>query len=80
MSASMTSYLDDFSPGSGRRSRPRAWLSTDAPTLSLNGEWKFRWSPTAPGLDDAAADPDFRRFCLGHDSGALTLGASWDLR
>ena len=59
MSASMTSYVDDFSPGSGRRSRPRAWLSTDAPTLSLNGEWKFRWSPTAHGLDDAAADPTF---------------------
>ena len=55
----MTSYLDDFSPGSGRRSRPRAWLSSDAPTLSLNGEWKFRWSPNAAGLDDAAAHPDF---------------------
>jgi beta-galactosidase len=27
--------------------------------LSLNGDWKFRWSPVAPGLDDAAADPDF---------------------
>ena len=27
--------------------------------LSLNGEWKFRWSPVARGLDDAAADPDF---------------------
>ena len=55
----MTSYLDDFSPGSGRRSRPRAWLQTNAPTLSLNGAWKFRWSPAAAGLDDAAADPDF---------------------
>jgi hypothetical protein len=55
----VTSYLDDFSPGSGRRSRPRAWLATDAPMLSLNGDWKFRWSPVAYGLDDAAADPDF---------------------
>ncbi len=27
--------------------------------LSLNGEWKFRWSPVAHGLDDTAADPDF---------------------
>jgi beta-galactosidase len=27
--------------------------------LSLNGEWRFRWSPVAAGLDDAAADPDF---------------------
>jgi beta-galactosidase len=55
----VSSYLDDFSPGSGFRSRPRAWLVTDAPMLSLNGEWKFRWSPVAHGLDDAAADPDF---------------------
>ncbi len=55
----MSSYLDDFSPGSGLRSRPRAWLASDAPMLSLNGDWKFRWSPVAHGLDDAAADPDF---------------------
>jgi beta-galactosidase len=55
----VTSYLDDFAPGSGRRSRPRAWLATDAPLLSLNGDWKFRWSPVAHGLEDAAADPDF---------------------
>jgi beta-galactosidase/beta-glucuronidase len=27
--------------------------------LSLNGDWKFRWSPVAHGLDDVAADPDF---------------------
>jgi beta-galactosidase len=27
--------------------------------LSLNGEWKFRWSTVAEGLDDAAADPTF---------------------
>src|SRR5215213_6025402 len=55
----VSSYLDDFSPGSGLRSRPRAWLASDAPTLSLNGDWKFRWSPIAYGLDDAAADPNF---------------------
>jgi beta-galactosidase len=34
-------------------------LATDAPSLSLNGNWKFRWSPVAHGLDHAAADPDF---------------------
>jgi beta-galactosidase len=59
LSLPVSSYLDDFSPGSGRRSRPRAWLTTDAPMLSLNGAWKFRWSPIARGLDEAAADPDF---------------------
>src|SRR5215213_7927903 len=55
----VTSYLDDFSPGSGLRSRPRAWLATDAPMLSLNGNWQFRWSPVAYGLNDAATDPNF---------------------
>jgi beta-galactosidase len=55
----VSSYLDDFSAGSGLRSRPRAWLRSDAPMLSLNGDWKFRWSPVAYGLDDAAADPEF---------------------
>jgi beta-galactosidase len=55
----VSSSLDDFSAGNGLRSRPRAWLSTDAPILSLNGDWKFRWSPVAHGLDDAAADPAF---------------------
>jgi len=52
-------YLQDFSPGRGRRVRPRAWLPSDAPQLSLNGDWRFRWSPTATGLDDEGADPDF---------------------
>ena len=27
--------------------------------LSLNGDWKFRWSPGAAGLGDTAANPDF---------------------
>ncbi len=52
-------YLEDFAPGRGRRSRPRAWLDTDAPQLSLNGEWRFRWSPVAHGLDESAAAADF---------------------
>ena len=55
----MESYVEDFSPGRGNRVRPRAWLASDAPQLSLNGEWRFRWSPSLAGLDEAAADPDF---------------------
>jgi beta-galactosidase len=55
----VTDYLDEFLPDRGRRSRPRAWVDSDAPQLSLNGEWRFRWSPTASRLDDRAADVDF---------------------
>ncbi len=54
----MPSYVDDFTPGSGRRSAPRAWLASDAPQLSLNGTWQFRLHATPRGLDEAAAAPD----------------------
>ena len=62
----MTSYFETTSPGSGRRSPVRAWVDTDAPTLSLNGRWRFRLSPTAR-ISDAAAADDF------DDSGWDTL-------
>lgn len=34
---------------------PRAWAASDAEKLSLNGEWKFRLSPTADGPTDFVA-------------------------
>ncbi len=43
-------YVDDLTPGSGRRTPPRARLRTDGPELSLNGEWDFRWA--------SAGEPD----------------------
>ena len=46
----LATYLTDLSPGSGRRTPPRSRLRTDAPELSLDGEWDFRWS--------AAGEPD----------------------
>ncbi|MBN1173714.1 MAG: hypothetical protein JXA67_16200, partial [Micromonosporaceae bacterium] len=55
---------EDYAPGYGRRS-PRTHATSDAPALSLNGEWRFRPSPTiaaAPvevatvDLDDSAWD------------------------
>ncbi|MDN4615538.1 glycoside hydrolase family 2 TIM barrel-domain containing protein [Leifsonia sp. F6_8S_P_1B] len=57
-------YLADTAPGRGARLAPRSWLRTDAPTLSLSGEWAFRYSPHAalpddvavPGLDDTGWD------------------------
>ncbi|MCW2811760.1 MAG: lacZ, partial [Friedmanniella sp.] len=51
----MSSYLEDFSPGAGHRSPARAWVDSDAAQLSLNGQWRFRWSPTAAGLDEPGA-------------------------
>ncbi|WP_113703356.1 glycoside hydrolase family 2 TIM barrel-domain containing protein, partial [Nonomuraea lactucae] len=55
--------LAHFTPGSGRL-EPRAALHSDAPTLDLNGVWRFRLSPVAhvpadfadPGYDDSGWD------------------------
>ncbi|WP_159706816.1 glycoside hydrolase family 2 TIM barrel-domain containing protein [Arthrobacter sp. 18067] len=43
------SYITDRGPGSGKRLPARSWLHTDAPTISLNGQWRFRLLPGAPG-------------------------------
>ncbi|MBO1738572.1 glycoside hydrolase family 2 TIM barrel-domain containing protein [Leifsonia sp. TF02-11] len=56
--------LSDTAPAHGAVRTPRSWLHSDAPSLSLNGEWRFRLSPSAdlpddvasPSLDDAAWD------------------------
>ena len=53
----VTSYVDDYSPGSGRRSPARAWVHSDAPQLNLDGDWRFRLLPSHRGLDDSVADP-----------------------
>ncbi|WP_369744859.1 glycoside hydrolase family 2 TIM barrel-domain containing protein [Paenarthrobacter sp. AMU7] len=42
-------YITDTGPGTGKRVPARSWLHTDAPTLSLNGQWRFRLLPGAPG-------------------------------
>ncbi|MFF1879259.1 glycoside hydrolase family 2 TIM barrel-domain containing protein [Leifsonia sp. NPDC058230] len=48
-------YLADTAPGRGARRPPRSWLHSDAPSLSLNGDWRFRLSPFAPTTEDVAA-------------------------
>ena len=53
------SYVDDYSPGSGRRSPVRAWLASDAPSLSLDGVWRFRLLPGAGPVDEAATGVDY---------------------
>ncbi len=51
----MAHFVEDFSPGSGSRSAPRAWVSSDAPSLSLDGTWQFRLHPTHRGLAEPPA-------------------------
>jgi beta-galactosidase len=56
-------YYDDFAPHHGLLA-PRAYLHTDAPRLSLDGDWRFRLSPVAdlpadfadPAYDDSGWD------------------------
>jgi beta-galactosidase len=45
---------------------PRAWFGSDAPSLDLSGDWRFRLSPRADA-DPGFADPTF------DDSGWATL-------
>lgn len=42
-------YLNDVGPGSGRRRPARSWLHSDAPTMSLGGDWRFRLLTGVPG-------------------------------
>ncbi|MBV7695889.1 glycoside hydrolase family 2 TIM barrel-domain containing protein [Streptomyces sp. TRM70350] len=52
-------YVEDVAPGTGTLP-PRAWYaSSDAPSLSLNGSWRFRLSPTADAEDDSFAEPGY---------------------
>lgn len=52
-------YLTDTGPGSGLRRAARSWLHSDAPALSLDGDWRFRLLPAAPGtLGGADALPE----------------------
>ncbi len=52
----LMSYVSDFEPGSGALRPPRSWLHSDAPARSLNGDWRFRLSPTATAPDAFAAE------------------------
>jgi beta-galactosidase len=67
-------YLADTAPGRGTRRTPRSWLRSDAPALSLNGDWRFRLSPTA-ALSDIHADSDFD----DSDWALLPVPAHWVL-
>ncbi|MFD7706572.1 glycoside hydrolase family 2 TIM barrel-domain containing protein [Streptomyces sp. NPDC059786] len=54
-SPSATDYVEDVSPGGGALP-PRAWYArSDAASLSLNGNWRLRLSPTADAQDGSFA-------------------------
>ncbi|QTE01753.1 glycoside hydrolase family 2 TIM barrel-domain containing protein [Streptomyces cyanogenus] len=71
-----TAYVEDVSPGSGALP-PRAWYaSSDARSLSLNGNWRFRLSDTADAEDDSFA-------ARGYDAGdwaQVTVPGHWVLQ
>ncbi|MET7388142.1 glycoside hydrolase family 2 TIM barrel-domain containing protein [Streptomyces sp. NPDC005529] len=56
MSNKLSPQVSDVTPGRGALRPARSWLRSDAPSLSLNGPWRFRLSPTASGPEDFAAD------------------------
>ncbi|WP_432153199.1 glycoside hydrolase family 2 TIM barrel-domain containing protein [Streptomyces tricolor] len=75
MSFRPTAYVEDVSPGSGALP-PRAHASSDAPSLSLNGSWRFRLSDTADAEDDSFA-------AEGYDAGdwaEVTVPGHWVLQ
>ncbi|GAA5230471.1 glycoside hydrolase family 2 TIM barrel-domain containing protein [Arthrobacter cryoconiti] len=49
------SYISDLRAGHGARMPARSWLRTDAPEISLNGDWHFRLLPGAPGTPGCSA-------------------------
>jgi beta-galactosidase len=48
--------VSDPTPGRGALRAARSWLHSDAPSLSLNGPWRFRLSPTAAAAEDFSAE------------------------
>lgn len=56
MPSELCAYVSDTAPGRGALRPARSWLHSDAPSLSLNGAWRFRLSPAVPVGEDFAAE------------------------
>ena len=71
-------YLSDRTPSAGRVLPARAWLPTDAPSLQLDGTWRFRLHDVADPASDATEPP---WDVLLDDSGweAITVPSHWVL-
>lgn len=70
------SYVTDVAPSSGRLVAPRADLASDAPTLSLDGDWRFRLYPGVDEADAAASDVGFD----DSDWDVIDVPSHWVLR
>jgi beta-galactosidase len=71
----LSAYVSDTTPGRGALRAARSWLHSDAPSLSLNGPWRFHLSPTVPVTEDFAAE--------GFDDGGwdtIPVPSHWVLR
>jgi beta-galactosidase len=64
------SYIEEFGAGTGALP-PRAFFTSDAASLSLDGTWDFRLFPSA-----AAASDDFD----GDDWGTISVPGHWQLQ
>lgn len=51
-------YYEDVRPGSSTRRRPRAFFRSDAPSIDLSGDWRFRLSDRAEGTGPDFFKPD----------------------
>ncbi|MDT7600649.1 MAG: beta-galactosidase, partial [Pseudonocardiales bacterium] len=67
-------YLEDRSPGYGALP-PRAAVSSDARSLCLNGDWRFRLSPDAASAPDGISDDGFD----DADWSELAVPSNWQL-
>ncbi|MEU1620747.1 glycoside hydrolase family 2 TIM barrel-domain containing protein [Streptomyces sp. NPDC005722] len=56
MPSQLSPYVSDTTPGRGALRPARSWLHSDAPSRSLDGQWRFRLSPTATAPEDFAAE------------------------
>ena len=70
----MTEHVDSFEPGTGRRA-PRADFLSDAPRLSLNGQWRFLLGDTAAGSGLPFMERDFDDSAWG----GIRVPAHWVL-
>ncbi|MEV6236095.1 glycoside hydrolase family 2 TIM barrel-domain containing protein [Lentzea sp. NPDC051838] len=61
-------YIEDMGPGTGTLP-PRAFFTSDAASLSLDGTWEFRLSPSAAAADN-----------LEGDWGTITVPGHWQLQ